>query len=612
MVQTESGIYVPEEKKIITASEGIVMPNDRPTPTPTQILKEMPKETNPSQFIAQAPNILLTNPSEEERKLYLAYKHTIAFGQLFLPGDFMRTETPEFHYEIGEELDSPSTKPLLIALPRESAKTTLVKASIIKDFCFSYWAWKWGWAEEQEKLFHVWVAKSQKDSKANVKYVKLHLEFNAKIKRYFGKLRGDTWNQENITTYYNCELASFSNLRSARGQTMPDIEQGTKRISRAFCDDSENELNTKTLNSRNEIKDNILNGLLPAIEKDKPKRRLIITGTPVHYDSLVQNMMDDYDVLKRKGQDKVEKYAWKFIIYKSTQPNRKGGVLWHSHRPKRVLDQIKAEYVASPRGVGGYYQEYELEVVSDSMANWTRKHVKFHDGSYIHENGVNYLYWNGDKFPVNIFGGGDPATDIETRDNDFGVFLTLAVDQYNRRFVLKYMAKRGLPNVGMRGDGDKLIGKMGYVDHLFDDYDRYHMDKATVEDVAMNRSIFTGLRARKNTLNRYDVNVAPYPPGGTEKLNRIYSVLDDLFASGLIYIREDMDELFHQITKFGPKLAHEDVIEGLFLACINAYPYRVKGALPPTPEEVSKLPHRARMAALRRRGRQRGTSWITR
>ena len=49
-------------------------------------------------------NINSRNISEAEEELRLAYTDLIAFGKLFLPDDFMRSETPFFHYEVADAL----------------------------------------------------------------------------------------------------------------------------------------------------------------------------------------------------------------------------------------------------------------------------------------------------------------------------------------------------------------------------------------------------------------------------------------------------------------------------------------------------------------------------
>ena len=55
-------------------------------------------------------NINLHNVSEQEEALELAKKDLIAFGKLFLPDDFLRSETPPFHYEIADAITDPEKK----------------------------------------------------------------------------------------------------------------------------------------------------------------------------------------------------------------------------------------------------------------------------------------------------------------------------------------------------------------------------------------------------------------------------------------------------------------------------------------------------------------------
>ena len=45
-------------------------------------------------------NINSRNISEAEEELRLAYSDLVAFGKLFLPDDFQRSESPFFHYEV--------------------------------------------------------------------------------------------------------------------------------------------------------------------------------------------------------------------------------------------------------------------------------------------------------------------------------------------------------------------------------------------------------------------------------------------------------------------------------------------------------------------------------
>jgi hypothetical protein len=521
-------------------------------------------------------NINTKLSSEHERYLKAAFDSLITFGKLFLAGDFTKSTTPLFHYEIADELISPSRKPCAIILPRGHAKTTLVKAKIVRDLCFAKKAKEWGFADEEKDLFFGWVSSNQRKSLNNVNYVKLHLEHNEIINFYFGKdgasLRGNVWNQEDLVTSYGDRLVSSSNLTSMRGDTLATIKSGALRYSGVFVDDAENEDNTRTQQSREKIVDNIMNGILPAIEKNQEGCRLFFIGTPVHFDCMIQNVLDKWEKVQKEEQSVMEKFTWKVITYAATQPVMPGGVLWNSYMPRKKLDEIKQTYVDSPRGVEGYYQEYELQVQSMENALWTRKHIKYHDYPYVYRDGQNWLHINGVGIPVNTFVGCDPATDIDTKTSDFSVIMVIAVDDANNIYVLDYERHRSIPTVAARDATGKIIDRMGVVDYIIDMYNKYHCESGTVEDVAMNRTVFQALNDRKRILNDYNISIVGEKPGGTAKVSRIYSGLSSRFANGQIYVRETHIDLTNEIIKFGAKMAHDDTIETLYYACRYAYP----------------------------------------
>ena len=128
-------------------------------------------------------NINTQNVNAAEEALHLASKDLIAFGKLFLPDDFLRSETPFFHLEMADYIDNKETKQLAIILPRGHGKTVLTKASIIKDFCFL----------DTDMHFYAWVSATQRLSVGNMDYIKHHFEYNEKIIYYFGKLKGKKW-----------------------------------------------------------------------------------------------------------------------------------------------------------------------------------------------------------------------------------------------------------------------------------------------------------------------------------------------------------------------------------------------------------------------------------
>ena len=107
-------------------------------------------------------------------------------------------------------------------------------------------------------------------------------------------------------------------------------------------------------------------------------------------------------------------------------------------------------------------------------------------------------------------------------------------------------------------------------------YNKYHCISATVEDVAMNRSIFQALNDERRRMNRFDISVIPEKPGGTNKRNRIYSGLSGRFSMGNVRIRKNMFDLINEIVTFGPRMAHDDTIETLYYAQLHAFPPSMK------------------------------------
>ena len=186
-------------------------------------------------------NINTHNITQDEEVFNLAKKDLISFGKLFLPGDFMRSETPPFHFEVADNIDNKKVKQLAIVLPRGHGKTVLTKASILKDFLF---------CPKDDMYFYAWVAATQKLSVGNMDYIKHHLEFNDSIIYYFGKMKGHKWTEEDIELTNGCKLISKSNVSGIRGGAKLH-----KRYDLIVLDDFEHEANTITRDARDKNAD---------------------------------------------------------------------------------------------------------------------------------------------------------------------------------------------------------------------------------------------------------------------------------------------------------------------------------------------------------------------
>ena len=491
-------------------------------------------------------NINLNNVSKAEEELKLAHNDLIAFGKLFLPEDFKRSETPFFHYEVADALQDEDLRQLAVILPRGHGKTVLTKCNILHDFCFT-----------KEPLFYGWVAASSKISVPNLDYIKYHVEFNEKLKYYFGDLKGRKWTEDDIELKNGTKLISKSNLSGIRGGAKLH-----KRYDLIVLDDFEDENNTITPESRSKISNLVTAVVFPALE---PKTgRLRINGTPVHYDSFIQRILVGYEQAKKENNP----YSWKVITYKALLDD--GEVLWPSWFGHKELER-KKKFYADSGTPHKFYQEYMMEVQSEEDSIFTRDHIKFWDGQFVkdEDTGLNFVVPDGDDpKPCNIFVGVDPATDSARRNSDFSVLIVIAVTADNNIYVLDYVRNRTLPVLGIQGSDKK-----GIVDYMFDQASFYKPNLFTIEDTTMSKPIFQAIQAEMLRRNDFTIPFKAEKPGNRmSKRDRIQEILAQRFSVGQIHIKKNHYELHREIVTFGPRMSHDDTIDALAYACKYSYP----------------------------------------
>ena len=490
-------------------------------------------------------NINLNNVSKMEEELRLAHSDLIAFGKLFLPDDFMRSETPFFHYEVTDALNDKTIRQLAVVLPRGHGKTVLTKCSILHDFLFT-----------TEPLFYGWVAASSKISVPNLDYIKYHLEYNDKVSYYFGDLKGKKWTEDDIELSNGCKLISKSNLSGIRGGAKLH-----KRYDLIVLDDFEDENNTITPESRSKIANLVTAVVFPALEP--VDGRLRINGTPVHFDAFVTRILNGHEKALAAGED----YSWKVITYKAILPD--GTPLWPGWFGKVEMDRKKKFYQDSGQPQK-FYQEYMMEVQNEADSIFTRNHIKYWDGSFYHDedSGVSYIRTDDGEKPIHVFIGVDPATDSTRRDSDFSVLLALGVDGDNNIYVLNYLRKRSLPVLGIPGDARK-----GIVDYIFDYNNTFYPNLFTIEDTTMSKPVFQAINAEMRRRDDFTIKYTAEKPGNRmSKRDRIQEILAQRFSVGTVHIKKDMYDLQREIITFGPRMGHDDTIDALAYACKYAHP----------------------------------------
>ena len=195
------------------------------------------------------------NISRNEEVLELAYKDLITFGKLFSPADYLASNSPPFHYEVGELLLSKDIRQLALVLPRDHAKSTLAATAVLHRFVF---------ATKDKPEFIGWVGEAQDQARDNLAWIQNHIYENPAIHYYFGDLEGDKWTKDEFTLTNGCRIIGKGTSQRLRGK-----KQLSTRYTGIILDDFESELNTKTPDSRRQIKEWVTAAVHPAIDFDK-------------------------------------------------------------------------------------------------------------------------------------------------------------------------------------------------------------------------------------------------------------------------------------------------------------------------------------------------------
>jgi hypothetical protein len=326
-------------------------------------------------------NINSSNLSEKERVLNIVSKDLVAFGQLFLPEDFMKSSPAPFHYEVGSKLLDRSIRKLCVVLPRGHSKSTMAKAALLHKIYFN---------PQGKKEFAAWVSEEQGQAVDHLKYIKNHIEYNNALNYYFGDMVGDKWTEKEITTSRGDRIIAKGTSQRLRGRS----ELGT-RYTNIILDDFESELNTKTPDRRREIKEWLMSTVYPSLEESKGNEGSIwLIGTIVHYDSALQAIYDGY----LEAQEKNNKYTWDVIFHRALED---GKPLWASYFSKSKISEIRRDY----ENVGQLHkfsQEYMNDARDLATAKFKIDKLQHHDYEVVSGNNQIYLKNKNTIIPVNV------------------------------------------------------------------------------------------------------------------------------------------------------------------------------------------------------------------
>ena len=474
----------------------------------------------------------------KDEVLKRSYNDLVYFGRAFLPKDFLnKSSTPQFHYEVSKKLIS--TNPgarICNILPRGFGKSILSKAAILHKICFS---------PKDTRNFIAWVAEEQGQAIDHLKYIKTHIEYNQQIRYYFGNLAGDSvgnrWTEKDIVTSKGDRVIAKGTSQRLRGRAEIDV-----RYTGIVLDDFESELNTKTPERRELIKQWVVSTVFPALEETPGNEGWIwLAGTIVHYDSFLQMIVDGFNTAKNNDAS----YPWDVTFYRAVED---GKPLWSDQFSLKKLESKKKEFIEAGL-VNKFAQEYMNDARDISSASFKIDRIQYHSGTYESKGRFSYLITDKDAVPINVYIGVDVAA-TATSTSDYQVILVLGVDSNNNRYVLEYFRER--------------IPTFDVPEKIIDLAKKYSpVKRVTIETVAaqeMVRDMVTRMAAQDRRLIP-GIFKGIRPPAGIKKADRLETSLGPVVNSKKLYIRREMTEIVDEFFEH-PLPRHDDILDALYYA----------------------------------------------
>jgi len=474
--------------------------------------------------------------SKNEEILHMAYNDLITFGKLFSPQDFLASATPDFHNEVGKLLLDKKKQQLGLVLPRDHAKSTLAATAVLHRLVF---------ATQDTPEFIAWIGEAQDQAVDNIGWIMNHVYSNPAIHYYFGDLQGDKWTKNEFTLSNGCRMIGKGTSQRLRGK-----KQNSTRYTGMILDDFESELNTKTPEARQQIKNWVTAAVYPAIDFDK-NGFLWCNGTIVHYDSFLNNLVRDSNEAKQNGED----FSWKIVTYKALLDD--GTPLWPSRWPIKKIEERKQFYIDSGTP-SKFYQEYMNQAKSPEDQIFTEGDIT--DGLYkghcrFDEEAQSWYIQFDDTSRefVNIYIGVDPASTLGAR-NDYSVIMVIGVTSKFDYYVIEYWRKRVLP--------------MDCADEIFKIVERYSpIKRVNIETIAYQEMLRDYVQKQSKARGMFipGINQGIKGYGNQKKKDRLFEGLQPKFRQGAVHLKKDMHEFMGELLDF-PKGSHDDCIDAFWLS----------------------------------------------
>lgn len=417
-----------------------------------------------------------------------------------------------FHFELTELITDPANTRLAIAAPRGHAKSTIV------SFFYVIWA-----ALYAKKRNIVIVSSSEDMAVRFLRRIKAELEHNKSVNLIFGAQKSDKWSETEIILQNGVTI----NARG-RGAQLRGLISGSRRPDLIILDDIEDEELVRSEIRRSDLELWLNGTVMPTLS---PKvGQLIFIGTILHQDSLLNNVLTNYDEYKTK------KFA---ALLEDDTP------LWPERFTIEMLHARRASYAARGQ-LAQFFMEYMNDPTPEATAFFNLADWKYYKPTDLPHSKVV-------EVAVDLGGGSTRRTADDT------AMITGATD----------------PVTGKLHILDVVSGKMGtdttqVIEHLFRINEAHHPSLFIIEKtVATNFLMPTLTHAMQMKRIHLPIKLVTPPRGSGQgtgnmsdaKYQRIKALVQPVKMGDIVILPEHM-KLVKQSADF-PRGKHDDALDAL-------------------------------------------------
>lgn len=207
---------------------------------------------------------------------------TRMFAQVFM-GDIFDLPFSPVHDEIFRIFDDDEIQKAAIAAPRGWGKTSLCRAFEARHICY------------QSKDYIIPISKTATQAEEQSENLKFELQSNAMIRRIFGNIkakvaRGDQFSKTAWVTDTGIKV-----LPRGAGQQIRGTNHRGKRPDLILFDDFEDSEEVQNEELRRKNRNWFSSDARFAVQDYRKDWRILVVGTILHEDSLLQNLLEDDD-----------------------------------------------------------------------------------------------------------------------------------------------------------------------------------------------------------------------------------------------------------------------------------------------------------------------------